>query len=146
MVNKILANAPPDSYAVDHRTIRKTLAGFRRGAGVVSMLRWFNAFVTAIRACMTRSRQWSRPIRKTVLAAPPPVHRRLAPFASEAADNGRLPLLRSVVNCLARQATEEDAQGSLFLHRSLHKRGGSARSLKKDHVNKAADIDREPSE
>lgn len=36
----------------------------------------------------------SRPTRKTVLAAPPPVHRRLAPCASEAADiNARLPFL-----------------------------------------------------
>jgi hypothetical protein len=59
----------------------------------------------------------SRPIRKTVLAAPPPVHRRLAPFASEATDiNARIPLLRSVVNRLARQATEKDAQWSLVRH------------------------------
>ena len=61
--------------------------------------------------------QRSRPIRKTVLAAPPPVHRLPAPFASEAADlNARLPFLRSVVNRLARQATEKDAQWSLVHH------------------------------
>jgi hypothetical protein len=58
-----------------------------------------------------------RPIRKTVLGAPPPVHRRPAPSASEAADiNTRLPFLRSVVNRLARQATEKDTQWSLVGH------------------------------
>ena len=76
------------------------------------------------RVCSSQSRgqlpgfvERSRPIRKTVLAAPPPVHRRLAPLASEAADiNARLPFLRSVVNRLARQAAEKDAQWSLVRH------------------------------
>jgi hypothetical protein len=34
----------------DHRTIRKTLAGFRRGIAGAVALRRFNAFMTAIRA------------------------------------------------------------------------------------------------
>ncbi len=80
-------------------------------------------FNAPIRACIAKSRlvasfvERSRPIRKTVLAAPPPVHRLPAPFASEAANlNARLPFLRSVVNRLARQTTEEDAQLSLVDH------------------------------
>jgi hypothetical protein len=80
-------------------------------------------FNAPIRACIAKSRlvasfvERSRPIRKTVLAAPPPVHRRLAPFASEAADiNARLPFLRSVVNRLAGEATEKDTQWNLVRH------------------------------
>src|SRR5882672_1242708 len=61
----------------------------------------------------------SCPIRKTVSAVPP-MDRRLAPFASEAADtNARFPILHGAINRLARQATEKDAQWSLVRHRSL---------------------------
>jgi hypothetical protein len=71
------------------------------------------------------------------------VHRRPALSASEAADiSARLPFLRSVVNRLARQATEKDAQWSLV----RHEKGWTAASLKKDQVDKANDIDREPGE
>src|SRR5215207_10375786 len=38
---------------IDHRTIRKTWAGFRRDAGVVFMPCRFNAFITAIRASIS---------------------------------------------------------------------------------------------
>jgi hypothetical protein len=59
------------------------------------------------------------------------VHRRVAAFASEAADNNaRLPFLRRVVNGLAIQATEKDAQWSLVYHRFVRK-GAAAVSLKK---------------
>ena len=80
-------------------------------------------FNAPIRACIAKSRlvasfvERSRPIRKTVLAAPPPVHRRLAPFASKAADiNARLPFLRSVVHRLAGEATEKDTQWNSVRH------------------------------
>ena len=64
----------------------------------------------------------SCPTRKTVLGAPPPEHRRVAPFASEAADHAaRLPYLRRVVNRLAIQATEKDAQWSLVCHLFVRK-------------------------
>jgi hypothetical protein len=44
--------------------------------------------------------------------------RRIAPFASEAADiHARFLFLRRVVDCLARQATEKDAQSRLVRHR-----------------------------
>jgi hypothetical protein len=44
------------------------------------------------------------------------MHRRLAPCASEAADNNaRLSILCGAVNRLARQATEKDAQWGLFV-------------------------------
>ncbi len=50
----------------------------------------------------------SCPIRKTVSAVPP-MDRRLAPFASEAADtNARFPILHGAINRLARQATEKN--------------------------------------
>jgi hypothetical protein len=54
------------------------------------------------------------------------MHRRLAPFANEAADKfAGLPFLRGAIDRLARQATEIDAQWSLVCHRA---------GLRKDHV------------
>jgi len=51
----------------------------------------------------------STPIPETVLRAPPTMHCFLAKFASEAADNARLPFLRGAIDRLARRATEIDA-------------------------------------
>ncbi len=80
------------------RTTRPASPGRGRSAGLVE------------RSC---------PIRKTVSAVPL-MDRRLAPFASEAADtNARFPILHGAINRLARQATEKDAQWSLVRHRSL---------------------------
>jgi hypothetical protein len=43
--------------------------------------------------------------------------RRIAPFASEAADiHARLLFLHRVIDCLAREATEKDAQWRLVRH------------------------------
>ena len=90
-----------------------------------------------MRECIIKSRpqrvaliEGSSPIRETVLAAPPPMHRRLAPCASEAVDNNaQLSYLRSVVNRLARQATEKDAQWNAVRHRFLRNSGGYRPSL-----------------
>jgi len=58
------------------------------------------------------------------------MHRRLAPCASEAVDNNaQLSYLRSVVNRLARQATEKDAQWNAVRHRFLRNSGGYRPSL-----------------
>jgi hypothetical protein len=68
------------------------------------------------------------PIREIVLRARPPMNRRLAPFAREVASKEvRLPFLSGAVNCLARQATEKDAERSLVCHRSLRENNGCGR-------------------
>ena len=45
--------------------------------------------------------KWPSPILETVLGTPPPKHRLFAQFASEAADDARLPFLRGAIDRLA---------------------------------------------
>jgi hypothetical protein len=47
------------------------------------------------------------------------MHRLFAQFASEAADNAWLPLLRGAIDRVARRATEIDANFAGFIHAAV---------------------------